>query len=112
MENENYDYKQIHAETDGSFLVKGYKSDGYSASSVCAGMTRIDFLDCYDSVEDAAKAHPEILDKDGEPCWGSAFMDRDLKDVSHIPDEPDAEMPEIHRNHEEPSFDPYDHLDY
>ena len=106
MNNENYDYKQIHAETDGSFSVKGYKSDGYPASSVCAGMTRIDFLDCYDSVEDAAKAHPEILDKDGEPCWGSAFMDRDLKDVSHIPDVEDyGEDWEEYMLHGDPNWD-------
>jgi hypothetical protein len=89
-----YDYKQLHLSHDDSdfpFLVKGYKNDGHPPTSVCAGMTRIDFIDSYQSEQEAVNAHPQLV-TDGEVSWGCAFLDKDLKDVSHIPDEPDSWM--------------------
>jgi hypothetical protein len=83
-----YDYKQLHYQEEQGkepYVVKGYKNDGYPKGSVCHGMTKIDFLDSYQTENEAAVAHPELV-HEGEICWGSAFMDRDLKDVSHIPD--------------------------
>ena len=50
-------------------------------------MTRIDFIESYEIKAEAVKAHPELVAPDGQVCWGSAMMDRDLKDVRHIPDE-------------------------
>ena len=87
-----YDYKQLHLSQDDSvhpYLVKGYKNDGYPSTSVCAGMTRIDFIDSYETEQEAVDANPELV-TDGEVSWGCAFLDKDLKDVSHIPDEPDS----------------------
>jgi len=87
----DYDYKQLHYNEELAqypWVVKGYKSDGYPSSSVCAGMTRIQFLDSYESERDAVEAHPELLNND-EISYGSAFLDEDLKCVDHIPDEPD-----------------------
>jgi hypothetical protein len=54
-------------------------------------MTRIDFIDSYQSEQEAVNAHPQLV-TDGEVSWGCAFLDKDLKDVSHIPDEPDSWM--------------------
>jgi len=85
-------YKQLHYNEElGSepYSVKLYEPDGYPESSVCYGMTKISFLDSYSSEGAAVSAHPELLASDGEIFYGSAFMDKDLKDVSHIPDEPD-----------------------
>ena len=89
-----YDYKQLHSNQDGGqypFTVKGYKNDGYPSTSVCAGMTRIDFIDSYRTEQEAIDANPELV-TDGEVSWGCAFLDKDLKDVSHIPDESDSWM--------------------
>ena len=89
-----YDYKQLHSDQDGGqypFTVKGYKNDGYPSTSVCAGMTRIDFIDSYETEQEAIDANPELV-TDGEVSWGCKFLDQDLKDVSHIPDEPDLWM--------------------
>ena len=85
-------YKQLHYNEElGSepYSVKLYEPDGYPESSVCYGMTKISFLDSYSSEGEAVSAHPELLASDGDIFYGSAFMDKDLKDVSHIPDEPD-----------------------
>ena len=63
----DYDYKQLHYNEELAqypWVVKGYKSDGYPSSSVCAGMTRIQFLDSYESERDAVEAHPELLNND------------------------------------------------
>jgi hypothetical protein len=89
-----YDYKQLHLSQDDSefsFTVKGYKNDGYPSTSVCAGMTRIDFIDSYRTEAEAVEANPELV-TDGEVSWGCTFLDKDLKDVSHIPDEPGSWM--------------------
>ena len=89
-----YDYKQLHRYQDEGqypFIVKGYKNDGYPSTSVCAGMTRIDFLESYETEQEAIDAHPELV-TEGEVSWGCAFLDKDLKDVSHIPDESDMWM--------------------
>ena len=89
-----YDYKQLHRYQDEGqypFIVKGYKNDGYPSTSVCAGMTRIDFLESYETEQEAIDAHPELV-TEGEVSWGCAFLDKDLKDVSHIPDESDVWM--------------------
>jgi hypothetical protein len=91
-EMSDYDYKQLHYNEElgnEPYSVKGYKQDGYPKSSVCHGMTKISFLDSYRTEKDAIAAHPELVGADGETGWGSTFMDKDLKDVSHIPDEPD-----------------------
>ena len=82
----DYDYKQLHfnEELGGEpWVVKGYKHDGYPSNSVCAGMTRIDFLESYESEKDAVDAHPELGTED-DISYGSAFLDEPLKDVSHI----------------------------
>lgn len=106
----NYDYKQLHYDAEmadmgrEAYTVKGYVRDGYPASSVCHGMTRIDFIESYETEAEAVKAHPELVAPDGEVCWGSAMMDRDLKDVSHIRD--DSEFFAGHED--EPTIDPYD----
>ena len=87
--DEKYDYKQLHYNEElgrEAYSVKGYKHDGFPKSSVCHGMTRIDFLESYASEEDAIKGRPELV-VDGEASWGCAFMDKDLKDVSHISNE-------------------------
>jgi len=85
-------YKQLHYNEElGSepYSVKLYEPDGYPESSVCHGMTKISFLDSYATEAQACKAHPELVGDDGETEWGSAFMDKELKDVSHLPNEPD-----------------------
>ena len=82
----DYDYKQLHFNEElgrEPWVVKGYKHDGYPSTSVCAGMTRIDFLESYESEKDAIDAHPE-LHLNNETSYGSAFLDEPLKDVSHI----------------------------
>ena len=86
----DYDYKQLHFNEElgrEPWVVKGYKNDGYPSSSVCAGMTKIDFLESYESEERAIDAHPE-LHLNNETSYGSAFLDEPLKDVSHISNEP------------------------
>jgi hypothetical protein len=50
-------------------------------------MTRIDFLESYESEKDAVDAHPELGTED-DISYGSAFLDEPLKDVSHISNEP------------------------
>jgi len=93
----SYDYKQIHYNPDlgrEPYAVKGYKDDGYPSTSVCAGMTRVDFLDSYASEAEAIAAHPELA-QDGEVSRGHALLDADLKDVSHISDGDDMENYEI-----------------
>jgi len=92
----DYDYLQLHqngqiGESD-RYTVKAYKADGYPSYSVCAGMTKISFLDSFNSEAEAIKAYPDLVGSDGEVSYGSAFMDAPLKDVSHIPDEPDLWM--------------------
>ena len=84
-------YKQLHHDEQLGqypYSVKKYTPDGYPASSVCHGMTKIEFLDSYESEAEAIEAHPDLV-FDGEVNYGSAWMDQDLKSVSHIPDEPD-----------------------
>ena len=84
-------YKQLHQDDQlGQFpySVKQYTPDGYPVSSVCHGMTKIEFLDAYESEAKAIEAHPDLV-FNGEVSYGSAWMDKDLKDVSHIPDEGD-----------------------
>ena len=86
----DYDYKQLHFNQElgqEPWVVKGYKNDGYSSNSVCAGMTKIDFLESYETEQDAVDAHPE-LGSDDDISYGSAFLDEPLKDVSHISNEP------------------------
>ena len=86
----DYDYKQLHFNEElgrEPWVVKGYKHDGYPSNSVCAGMTKIDFLGSYESEERATDAHPELHLTD-EVSYGSAFLDEPLKDVSHIPGPP------------------------
>ncbi len=84
----DYDYLQLHQDNYG-FNVKAYKADGYPSSSVCAGMTKISFLDSFNSEAEAIEAFPDLVGSDGEVSYGSAFMDAPLKDVSHIADTPD-----------------------
>ena len=55
-------------------------------------MTKISFLDSFDSEAEAVEAFPDLVGSDVEVSYGSAFMDAPLKDVSHIPDEPDLYM--------------------
>lgn len=84
-------YKQLHHDEQLGqypYSVKKYTPDGYPASSVCHGMTKIEFLDSYESEAGAIEAHPDLV-FNGEVNYGSAWMDQDLKSVSHIPDEPD-----------------------
>jgi hypothetical protein len=86
----NYDYKQLHFNEElgrEPWVVKGYKHDGYPPNSVCAGMTKIDFLESYETENDAIDAHPE-LHLNNETSYGSDFLDEPLKDVSHISDTP------------------------
>jgi hypothetical protein len=85
--NENYDYLQLHHDLFG-LVVKGYKYDGYPSHSVLAGQTRIDYLDTFDTEEEALKAYPELAPK-GETQWGSQWVDAQIKDASFLPDEPD-----------------------
>ena len=87
----NYDYLQLHRDEYG-FTVKGYLNDGYPKHSVCAGMTRIDYLDTFDTEEDALSAFPSLKGEDGEISYGHKLFDDELKDVSHIPDTPDLYM--------------------
>ena len=82
----DYDYKQLHFNAElgqEPWVVKGYKHDGYPSNSVCAGMTKIDFLESYESENDAIDAHPE-LGTENDISYGSDFLDEPLKDVSHI----------------------------
>ena len=69
---------QIYAERDGSFTVKGHGE--YERHSVNYGMTRIVFLDSFETYEEAAEAYPEasnghkLLDPittlpDNPPSW-------------------------------------------
>tara|TARA_A100001037_G_scaffold244817_1_gene225996 strand:+ start:123271 stop:123540 length:270 start_codon:yes stop_codon:yes gene_type:complete len=86
----DYDYKQLHFNEElgrEPWVVKGYKHDGYPSNSVCAGMTRIDFLESYESEKDAVDAHPELKVNE-DITYGSSFFDEPLKDVSHISNEP------------------------
>jgi hypothetical protein len=46
-------------------------------------MTKIDFLESYESEERAIDAHPE-LGTENDISYGSDFLDEPLKDVSHI----------------------------
>jgi hypothetical protein len=50
-------------------------------------MTKIDFLESYETENDAIDAHPE-LHLNNETSYGSDFLDEPLKDVSHISDTP------------------------
>lgn len=82
----DYDYKQLHFNAElgqEPWVVKGYKHDGYPSNSVCVGMTKIDFLESYESEERAIDAHPE-LGTENDISYGSDFLDEPLKDVSHI----------------------------
>lgn len=82
----DYDYKQLHFNAELGqvpWVVKGYKHDGYPSNSVCAGMTKIDFLESYETENDAIDAHPE-LGTENDISYGSDFLDEPLKDVSHI----------------------------
>ena len=84
-------YKQLHYNEEllpAPYSVKLYEPDGYPETSVCHGMMKISFLDSYRTEEDATKAHPELVGSDGETEWGSAYMDRELKSVSHIQEDP------------------------
>lgn len=87
-----YDYKQLHFDSvmeeigRPPYIVKGYKKDGYPETSVCHGMTRIEFLDSYETEKDAVNEHPELVTSDGDVSWGCAYMDRELKNVQHIND--------------------------
>ena len=90
MKEPQYDYKQLHVEEDFGrtyYTVKGYKSNGYPKHSVCVGMTRINFIDSYESEAEAIEAHPDLV-SGGEVNYGSAWMDKDLKDCSHIQEDP------------------------
>lgn len=89
---ENYDYIKLFTDEAGfGFDVKGYKEDGYPSYSVLAGRTRIDFIDAFDTVEEAIEAFP-ALKVDGVIQWGDRWTDAQIKDVSHLPDEPDLQM--------------------
>ena len=85
-----YDYIKLFSDEYG-FIVKGYKEDGYPEHSLLAGGTRIDFLDMFDTKEEAIKAYPELV-KDGEVQWGDRWLDAQIKDVSFLPDEPDLKI--------------------
>ena len=85
-----YNYKKLHLNEElgrEPYVVKGYKVNGYGRRSACKGMTRIDFLQSYESEEEAVKAHPDLV-VDGETNWGCAADDAQLKDVSHIQEDP------------------------
>ena len=104
----NYDYKQLHFNQElgqEPWVVKGYKNDGYSSNSVCAGMTKIDFLESYESEERAIDAHPE-LHLNNETSYGSAFLDEPLKDVSHISDQSCSDPASAEYNLDLPSRNP------
>ena len=104
----DYDYKQLHFNQElgqEPWVVKGYKHDGYPSSSVCAGMTKIDFLESYESEERAIDAHPE-LHLNNETSYGSAFLDEPLKDVSHISDQSCSDPASAEYNLDLPSRNP------
>ena len=104
----DYDYKQLHFNQElgrEPWVVKGYKNDGYPSSSVCAGMTKIDFLESYESEERAIDAHPE-LHLNNETSYGSAFLDEPLKDVSHISDQSCSDPASAEYNLDLPSRNP------
>jgi len=54
-----YDYYHILNQR-GVFVVKGY--DTHPRHSVLAGQTRINYLDSFDTYEEAAEAYPEATD--------------------------------------------------
>lgn len=54
--NEEYDYMHILPKQD-YFVVKGY--DTYPHYSVLAGQIRINFVDAFDTVEEAQQAYPD-----------------------------------------------------
>ena len=80
----DYDYYEIHRSKHGDgFDVKGIKQDGYGPNSVLAGQDLIQFLDSFDSYEEAKAAYPDA-EMSGE--WTGARNTFD-----HLPgdDDPD-----------------------
>ena len=90
---ETYDWKNLRHNADElpqePWIVKGYQSDGYPSNSVCVGMTKVSFLGSYSTEEKALAAHPDLVAKDGSIIGGSEAIDDQIKDCSHLPDEPD-----------------------
>ena len=70
--SEYHDYKLFKDE--GGFTVKGYGE--HPRHSVNYGMTRIVFLDAFDTEAEARKAYPQLAGDGSE--WGSKFLDADL----------------------------------
>lgn len=60
-----------------------YAYDVYERHSVLAGQQRRTFLDCYDTLEDAQRAHPEAIES-----AGCGYMPPSLH---HLPDEDDGD---------------------
>ena len=79
MPQEQFDYYQLHREQD-DWVVKGYGQ--YPKHSVNYGMTRIVFLDSFDTEGEARKAYPQLGDF-GEN-YGSKFIDDGLKHVPSV----------------------------
>jgi hypothetical protein len=63
-----YDYYKLYVEDGNScrYVVKGFGS--YPKSSVNYGMTRIVYLDCFDTEEEARAAYPDL-------SYGNKFLD-------------------------------------
>ena len=67
-----YDYYELHTDSRLGYVVKGYGS--YPRSSVNHGMTRIVFLDSFDTEAEAIEAYPQLQGEN----YGSALLDQDL----------------------------------
>ena len=65
---------------------------------------------CAESQQIVINAQIELDDLADRELAYQARLQKILADVRNS-DEP-AEMPEVHRNHEEPSFDQYEDIDY
>jgi len=57
MTTKKFDYMHILEDQYGRFAVKGY--DTWGRGSVLEGQTRTNFIDAFDSLEEAQKAYPE-----------------------------------------------------
>jgi hypothetical protein len=80
-----YDYYEIHRSKHGDgFDVKGVKVGGYPESSVLAGQDMIQFLDSFDTPEEAKAEYPEA-EMSGEFTGARNTFD-------HLPD-PDGPDP-------------------
>lgn len=73
--SKKYDYMHILPSEYGGYSVKGY--DTYPAGSVLEGQTRINFIDSFESIEEAKKAFPEAT-------MSNAFMEP-VNTYDHLP---------------------------